>query len=189
MTGKTHQILGLTTGIITYLSIASPVYNPATPFSVLFACHLSALLPDLDRPTAKIWQSFPMGHNLGHIIDPLFKHRNVSHSILGFVVFGFLLKIILNQFPSYWGTNIDLIWLSAQVAYASHLIADMFTVDGIPLLFPLKKSFGIPPKPLEGIRIETGKWFENLIIFPLLNLILFGIIWLKWETIKSIILK
>lgn len=189
MTGKTHQILGLTTGVATYLAFAPESYGPATFFSVLVMCYFSALLPDLDRPTAKLWADIPMGHEMGHVVDPLFKHRNISHSILGVAIFGFLIQLFFHSFPAYWGVDTNLLSVVSIVSYSSHVISDMFTVDGVPLLFPLKRMFGLPPKPFDGIRIETGKWFENLVIFPLLNLILVVIIVSKWDLIKTIIFK
>jgi hypothetical protein len=65
----------------------------------------------------------------------------------------------------------------------------MLTVEGIPLFWPWRKKFGIPPKPFDGIRIETGKWFENIVIFPLVDIILIILIYSNWSTIKSLIYK
>jgi len=75
------------------------------------------------------------------------------------------------------------------ISYASHLLADSFTVEGIPILYPWHRNFGIPPKPLEGIRIQTGEWFENLIIFPIINIALIVLVFGNWDNIKTILLK
>ena len=43
-------------------------------------------------------------------------------------------------------------------------IADMLTREGVPLLYPWKKKFGIPPIKL--MRIKTNSWVERLFVFP-----------------------
>ena len=189
MTGKTHQTLGITIGVVSYLNYAPESYNPATFFAILIACYFASLLPDLDRPTAKIWSDLPLGHEVGHVVDPFFKHRNISHSILGVVIFACLAYFLFMKFPSYWGIDKYILLGVSVAAYFSHLLADMFTVEGVPLLFPVKKMFGIPPKPFEGVRIETGKWFENMVLFPIINLILVITLFMKWDLIKIILFK
>lgn len=189
MTGKTHQILGITSGLSCLLTISSPTYGPATLASVLVGSHLMALLPDLDQPAAQIWNSFPFGHTVGRLSDPFLKHRNISHSILGMIIVGLLLHFILQHFPQYWGINLNIVFTACLVAYGSHLLADMFTSEGIPLLYPIHNMIGIPPKPFDGIRILTGEWFENLVIFPLLNLILVLFVYINWQSIRSVLFK
>jgi membrane-bound metal-dependent hydrolase YbcI (DUF457 family) len=81
------------------------------------------------------------------------------------------------------------VFWSIMAAYASHLVADMFTVEGIPLLFPYQHSFGIPPNPLEGVRIVTGKWFENLVIFPIANIALIAVLWGYWPVFRTFLFR
>jgi membrane-bound metal-dependent hydrolase YbcI (DUF457 family) len=63
------------------------------------------------------------------------------------------------------------------LGYLSHLIADMFTESGVPLLFPLGYHFGIPPAPFEKARIKTGRWFENLVVYPIVNILLILVVY------------
>ena len=189
MTGKTHRILGLVAGGSYLIFSSEPSYQPATFGAVLVFSYFASLIPDLDQPTAEIWNNLPFGHLAGEAVDPFFKHRNLSHSLLGFGIFGFLFYLLINSFPSYWGINRDIVLFAFLISYLSHLLADIFTVEGIPLLYPWKKMLGIPPKPFDGIRIETGKWFENLVIFPLLNIFLLIIVIVNWEKIKNFLLK
>lgn len=189
MTGKTHQSIGLTTGLFVFLTIAPARYNPATLAAVLVLSHIAALLPDIDQPASTLWRKLPFGRVAGEITDPLLEHRNLTHSILGLALVTWGLKALYATFPVYWGIDAHLLLISTISAYASHLIADMFTVEGIPLLFPLKHSFGIPPKPFEGIRIQTGEWFENLIIFPIFNLLFWLVLYYKWPLVKLLIFK
>lgn len=189
MTGKTHQIIGIGCGLAYYLSIANPVYSPATLAAVVVGSHLGALLPDFDQAGSDIWDSIPFGTIAGKITDPFIKHRNISHSIMGTVIVYLLVGLLLSYFPNYWGIDGRITQAATMIAYISHLVADMVTVEGIPLIFPYKRMFGIPPKPLDGLRIVTGKWFENLVIFPLVNIALIAIIWSNWDIIKSVVFR
>jgi membrane-bound metal-dependent hydrolase YbcI (DUF457 family) len=190
MTGKTHQIIGITFGLGAYFIINEPHYGPATLASVVVFSSVGALLPDLDKASAEIWHSLPIvGHTAGKVVDPFISHRNITHSIIGTALAGFLFYYLLIHFPPYWAIEIQTVFISFIIAYISHLLADSFTVEGIPLLWPVKWMAGIPPKPFEGVRIMTGKWFENLIIFPIINIVLLFLIVSNWSTIKLILFK
>ncbi|TSC94239.1 MAG: Membrane protein containing DUF457, transmembrane [Candidatus Berkelbacteria bacterium Athens1014_28] len=182
-------MIGLISGSGYFLLTSSSNYQPATFFAVIVASYLGSLIPDADDAGADIWHTLPLGHTAGKITDPFLKHRNISHSLIGILIFCLILFWILKLMPSYWGISTFFVLISSTIAYASHLFADMFTIEGIPLLWPWKRKFGIPPKPFDGIRIETGKWFENLIIFPAVNIILIILLVSYWQKIKSLILK
>lgn len=189
MTGKTHRIVGIVCGTGYFLATTSSNYQPATFSAVIVASYLGSLIPDADDAGADIWHTLPLGHTAGKISDPILKHRNISHSIVGVFIYQVILFFLLELMPSYWGISTPIVLISSTVAYTSHLFADMFTIEGIPLFWPWKRKFGIPPKPFEGVRIMTGKWFENLIIFPVVNIILIILLVSYWQKIKSLILK
>lgn len=191
MTGKTHQIAGITAGFSYFLIQAPPTYQPATLAAVLVGSSFAALLPDIDQPAGKIWQKIPIfGHLAGHVAEEAtFGHRNLTHSLLGGIVFGALLYWFLSSFPDYWGIDTTVVYICMMMSYAVHLLADAFTVQGIPILWPWKRNFGIPPKPFDGIRIETDQWFENLVLFPVLNIVLLLIIIFNWSNIKMFLFK
>lgn len=178
MTGKTHQIAGLSAGVSYFLLLQPVAYSPATMAAVAVGSSLAALLPDIDQPTAELWDKIPLlGHTLGKITSKVtLGHRNLTHSILGATICAIIVHFIVFSFPDYWGIDKVMLFNSFMIAYGSHLLLDSVTVEGIPLLFPIQKNFGIPPKPLDGIRIMSGKWFENLIIFPALSITLAVII-------------
>jgi len=187
MTGKTHQIIGLTAGIYSYLAFAPPVYGPATFAAVAVAAHIAALLPDIDQPTSKIWVDLPFGHVAGELVNPFLQHRNLSHSLLGFGIFTGIAYEVLLHFPTYWGIHRPAVLMAAVVAYGSHLLADMVTVEGIPLFYPSQHMYGIPPHPFEGLRILTGHWFENLIVFPLSNLVFITMLYSYWPILRRVL--
>ncbi|MFA7243886.1 MAG: metal-dependent hydrolase [Patescibacteria group bacterium] len=191
MTGKTHKAIGITIGMGSFIAMQDASYMPATFAAVLLFSYFGALLPDIDQPASEIWDKLPFGsgHAVGHLVDPFIKHRNITHSILGYAIFNILIILLLNSLPLYWGVLPAPVIIAFGLAYLAHLLADMFTVEGIPLFYPWKRFFGIPPKPFDGIRIETGHWFENLIIFPVANIILISLIVSNWSNLHMILFK
>lgn len=189
MTGKTHQLIGLTSGTAFYLIKTAPLYNPATFGAVLVVSSLAALLPDIDTPTGRIWSFLPFGHTAGELVNPMFKHRNLSHSLLGWGLASYLAYKLFALAPLYWGLNTHILILCFIIAFGSHLLADAVTVEGIPILFPYQHMYGIPPRPFQSIRIETGGWFENYFIFPLMNLIFLALLYTQWPVIQRILFK
>lgn len=189
MTGKTHQVFGLTVGLGVVLLQGEPQYAPATFAAAAVTSSLAALLPDLDRSSASIWNALPLGNFFGRIVDPLLSHRNISHSLLGLGLFIWGFWSLVNLAPGYWGIDRQLVVQAFAAAYASHLLADAVTVAGIPIFFPYQKMFGFPPRPFEGLRIITGKWFENLVVFPLFNLLLIGLVVSQWRVIRTFLFR
>jgi membrane-bound metal-dependent hydrolase YbcI (DUF457 family) len=191
MTGKTHQTIGLVLGIGSYLYVAAPQYGPATLAAVTAVSSLSALLPDIDSPAGKIYTYVPLGsgHDVERLVNPFLKHRNLTHSLLGFIIVTLLFHRGLEHLPTYWGIDAHKVFIAGAVAYASHLLADSVTVEGIPVLFPYPKMYGFPPHPFQGLRIETGKWFENFIVYPAVNIALGAMILTRWGEIRAILFK
>lgn len=189
MTGKTHRIIGLVAGLGYFLVSTESIYQPATLGVVVVASYLGSLLPDADDAGADIWSTLPFGHTIGKIGDPVLKHRSISHSLIGLLAYTYLIYLLLLSFPSYWNVDVWSVVIASGVAFASHLLADTFTVQGIPLLWPWKYKLGIPPKPFQGLRIQTGKWFENLVLLPAVNIILIVIVVFYWSKIEKLIYR
>ena len=191
MTGKTHQAIGITTAITYFVVSSTPSYNPATFAAVIGGSSIAALLPDIDQPAGELWDKIPIvGHSAGKIASKIsFGHRNITHSLIGFALIIFGVYKLISTFPLYWGIDHHKLFVAVALSYAMHLLADSFTLEGIPILFPYQRMFGIPPKPFDGIRIQGGKWFENIVIFPLANIILFLAIIINWDKIKAVLFK
>jgi inner membrane protein len=187
MTGKTHQIIGLTCGLSYFLLRVPISYNPGTFAFVLVASSIASLLPDIDNPAAKIWNTLPFGHVAGELINPFLQHRNISHSFLGLGIVGIIAHELIHRMPLYWGINGHLVFFAFIIGYCSHIVADMVTVEGVPLLFPNHHMFGIPPRPFQHLRIKTGHWFENLLIFPAVNILLIYLLYTRYWEIKLIL--
>lgn len=168
MTGKTHQLLGLAAATTAY--VAWHGTEPLTwtiAGTVITGAFFGSLLPDIDQPSSNFWQSIPLG-GVGRFIIPktLGGHRNLSHSILGIGLAYLLAKMISSWLLSEHVPQ-NILLESFFAGFLAHLAADSVTVQGIPLLWPFGSSLGFPPRPFHDLRIVTGKWFENLVVFPL----------------------
>lgn len=178
MTDKTHQLIGLTSAAATFF-----IFHPTDQLSwamagtIAIGSFVGSVLPDIDQPTSDIWDVVPAGKWLGKLTSKsLGGHRNLSHSILGFLLFTFLFSWLVQTFLK-TGTFIDpsILLESFMAGFIAHLLADSVTVMGIPLFWPFGGNMGFPPRPFHGIRILTGKWFENLVVFPG-TFVVFGLI-------------
>jgi inner membrane protein len=180
MTGKTHFGIGVISTVILsqYLS-----YNLS--LGTLIICSLASLLPDIDHPKSIINQYvLPLKNKefkiaiyvvLGVFINALdyfyfnnaylkvagifliligiSAHRDgITHSLTGLLcflgVFGFFARTYKFQ---------ELI-IPFAIGYGTHLLGDMFTNRGVPLLFPFKKK-----KFKMLLTYSVGSWWGNLL--------------------------
>jgi membrane-bound metal-dependent hydrolase YbcI (DUF457 family) len=158
---------------ITALGAAVLVSTPAsvtfgTAVAVVLANQIGGIAPDIDQPTAPLWRNLPVGGMIGRVFDKLLGgHRFLSHSLLGFALFGvgahFLLLFLHPLMPH---LDSGYIWWAFMIGVASHLVMDTLTKEGVPWLLPIPAKFGLPP--LKKLRITTGKAAELLLIFPAL---------------------
>jgi len=148
MMGKTHLAIGAV------LALAMlPVLNPANKIVFVAIAVGCALLPDLDHPNSTI-------NNRLIITKPIswfFRHRGFLHSIWPLAI-GFLALSAYN--PVYATAFI--------VGYASHLIGDAITKEGINFLHPFS-TFRIQGPFL------TGTLAESIFFVGLLGLIIFQV--------------
>jgi membrane-bound metal-dependent hydrolase YbcI (DUF457 family) len=170
MTGRTHDLAAFTA--LNYIFVTSPLMNMSlgTALVAFTANMVGGLAPDIDQPTADLYHRLRGGTIIGKLISPLIGgHRLLSHSIVGIFVFGFLLKILLQLMHGVLLVDMDVVWWSFMIGFISHLIADTFTTEGVPWLFPIPIHFGIPP--LKFLRFKTGGLVEKSFVFPMLIII------------------
>ncbi len=165
MTGRTHDAMAFAS-LVTIAALFPPQSLKLTTLAVsIIGTDIGALLPDIDQAGNRLWDLLPSGHILGRIFRRVFyKHRTLTHSLIG--VFGIykLLEWILPKFLNSGFLDSRVVLAAIMIGYISHLVADSFTEEGLPLLFPINITFGIPP--IRRVRIKTGKWFENLVVYP-----------------------
>lgn len=111
---------------------------------------LTCLLPDIDHP-----KSF-LGQRLSWISKPIaraFGHRGFTHSLL--VVFG-AVAIFSLKVPESWIVPADAVQ-GLVLGYLSHILADMLTPAGVPLLWPCRWRFRLPLlAPRKGNQLERA---------------------------------
>lgn len=172
MTGRTHDLAAFTAASI--IIFFEPLHHISlgTLMVALGANLVGGLAPDIDQPTAKLWHDIPTGTIWGKIISPLFGgHRFISHSLIGMALFGYGFKYLLYLARNTIVVDQNIVWWSFMIGFFSHLVMDTITREGVPWLFPFPFKFGFPP--VKTLRIKTGGFFENLLIFP--GLILFNV--------------
>lgn len=165
MTGRTHDLAGFTA--LSYIVATQPLQpiSLATALVAVGANFIGALAPDIDQSTGELWQHVRGGSVLGRLLAPLLGgHRLVSHSIIGIFLFAFLTKQFLNLISSVLLVDMNIVWWAFMIGFLSHLVMDIFTKEGIPLLFPIPIRFGIPP--FKFLRVKTGGLLEKSFIFP-----------------------
>ena len=80
MIGRTHDLAAFTSLVIAAIYLPIETMSIGNALAVLLVAMVGGLLPDLDEPTADIWDTIPVGEVLGRVLSPLFgKHRNISH--------------------------------------------------------------------------------------------------------------
>lgn len=103
------------------------------------------------------------------------KNKNSSGK-LGMTIGAFAISVILViLLPS----NIDYTWVGGAVTFGwiAHLLGDMMTVSGVPILFPLK----IKGKRWWDIRlplgIKAGGFIETAVLIPMFSIIIIVSLW------------
>ena len=166
MTGRTHD-----TAALTGLIVATILYPPtsltlATALVALLANQIGGITPDIDQPTAPFWRNLPAEGVVGKVFDKLLGgHRFLTHSLLGVALFAWLARLLLVFLsPIMHHVDITIVWHAFLIGLLSHLVMDTFTKEGVPWLLPISIKFGLPP--VKALRVTTGHFVENLIIFP-----------------------
>jgi len=182
MTGRTHDLAAFTA--LNFILVTQPLTKMtlATALVAFSMNMVGGLAPDLDQPTSGLYNRVRAGSFIGKIISPLFGgHRFISHSILGVVLIAFALEFILGVVGRVLIVDMEIVWWAFMIGFVSHLIMDMFTRDGVPLLFPIPIKFGFPP--LRALRISTGGVIEKSFIFPALLIINGYLIYTNYQKI------
>ncbi len=165
MTGRTHDLAAFTA--LSYIIATQPMpkISLATALVALSANFIGGLAPDIDQPTADLWNRIPAGSIIGRILCPILGgHRFISHSLLGIAFFGVILHYALQLAHTVLLVDMNIVWWAFMIGFVSHLLMDTITREGVPWLFPIPIHIGIPP--FKFMRIKTGGMIEKSIIFP-----------------------
>ena len=167
MTGRTHDLAAFTT-LTLYIAIRPlPHLTLATAITAFAGNMIGGLLPDIDDATSDFWQKIPAGSLVGKILHPLIgHHRMISHSLVGLAIAGYLTHLLLDAMHHVLLVDMTIVWWATMFGYASHLVMDFITKEGVPWFFPIPIRLGFPP--FKFMRIRTGSWVETLLVFPAL---------------------
>jgi len=169
------------------LSLFPVTLGPVIGTLAVIATMIGAMTPDLDQPTANIWRRMIGGNTIGNVFRAFSGgHRHFTHSLVGIIAIGWaLLWAIYNLLhPDYSQTALA-IWAAFMVGYISHPIADTFTDQGVPWLWPFHYNFRLPPGP-EEVRVTTDSFVER--VFVRTGIIVIGVLLLqtKWPLLLDL---
>ena len=196
MLGKTHVSFGLglsACGIVGFNALTNTPLSGADLGIFYGAVALGSLLPDIDEPNSLLGKK-TLG--VSNLIQSIFGHRGFTHSLCFVLLLGILLlllgtldKNLWNEIPfvaefakAFGGIiqaqNVEIFGIGLLLGCIFHLIGDMMTLSGVPLLLPFaSRKFHITPN---FMRFKTGGIPDKLItalslgIFGYLNLELLG---------------
>ena len=137
MEWRTHLITGLTAG---YLITGADVNS-------LLVAGVAALLPDIDHPNSYIGSKIPI---IPSLIKITLGHRGPLHSISAAAFIALAVTV-------FGGPSLG---IAAGVGYLAHILGDMLTPSGVPILWPvLSKDIKLP-------LVKTGGLLERFVVFP-----------------------
>lgn len=166
MTGRTHDLAAFTALTAIAVTVPLPALTLGTAVVAVMANLIGGIAPDIDEPTAPFWRNLPVGGVFGKIFGAVVGgHRFILHSLVGMFLSGLVIDLLLTFLrPSWPSLQASVVWWAFMIGYASHLIMDSLTKEGVPWLLPIPYKFGFPP--FRSWRVTTGKVVEAAIIFP-----------------------
>jgi len=147
MLGRNHVIVGVGLYLTAEYALGASGGQPAL-VNCLAAAALGSLAPDIDSPNSflgrRLWP-------VSWTVSALVRHRGPTHSLLACLVVMIGMAAGSRMYPA-WSPY----FLAFGIGYASHLLADWFTTEGVPLFWPNRKRFRSP------LNFRTGGMVENL---------------------------
>lgn len=144
-----------------YLSNYESVYRFILLIIYMYFSYIGSLTPDIDMRSSCASKTFP---NIYKLFGCRFRHRSFTHSI----VFLYLLCYFSNIILKYTDNNIVFIssFSGLIIGCFSHIILDLFTKEGVELLYPIDINFSLMP-------IKTNSKTEKLICKVLYFIVIF----------------
>lgn len=161
MMAKTHVVVGVTFGVNLLSALQAGRYTPPEYGAVVAGLVIGSLLPDIDHPHSLISQFIPV---VGRFVAAWTSHRGFFHSALGVILLFFGLAFssgAMVSIASAYGFPTELprfISVGIIIGYCLHIIADMITINGVKMFYPLKWNVGLPLFSTGGIREMVLRW-------------------------------
>ena len=157
MTAEGHLLFSIACAVFTKNAELTPVLAQGDWWHIVPSAILTCLLPDIDHP-----KSF-LGQRLKWISKPVaraFGHRGFTHSLLAVFL---ALTLFALKVPYSWIMPTDALQ-GMVVGYLSHIVADMLTPAGVPLLWPCRWRFRLPI-----LASQKGNQMERVLCMALLT--------------------
>lgn len=153
MTFPNHIIGGV---VLTGIFAAMVDINVLSSVPLIGVCAVASVLPDIDHTKSPIGKAF---YPLAKWLNLKFGHRTITHSLIFF--FALLVLVMIVEGSVKEGKEFTTVF---GMAYFSHLLLDMMTVQGIPLFYPFKKNACVIPGR-KDMRFRTGNPKSEISIF------------------------
>jgi inner membrane protein len=157
MTGEGHIIFAIASAIFAKRAELTPVLAQADWWHLVPSALLTCLLPDIDHPKSLLGQRLRW---LSHPIARAFGHRGFTHSLLAIAAGLWLFQINLPQSSPIPPDVLQ----GLTLGYLSHIVADMLTPAGVPLLWPCRWRFRLPI-----LRSQKGNQLERALCLGLVG--------------------
>lgn len=151
MTAEGHLLFSIACAVFAKNAELTPVLAQGDWWHIVPAAVLTCLLPDIDHPKSFLGQRIPW---IARPVARMFGHRGFTHSLLA--VFAGLTLFYL-KIPDGWLLPADAIQ-GMVLGYLSHILADMLTPAGVPLLWPCRWRFRFPI-----VTTQKGNHLERIV--------------------------
>ncbi len=137
MTAEGHLLFAIASAVFAKNAELTPVLAQGDWWHIIPAAIITCLLPDIDHPKSLLGQRLTW---ISKPIARMFGHRGFTHSLLAVFASLALLYIHVPIDATIPGDVLQ----GMVVGYVSHIIADMLTPAGVPLLWPCRWRFRLP---------------------------------------------
>lgn len=137
MTAEGHLIFSVACAVLAKNTELTPVLAQGDWWHIIPAAVVTCLMPDIDHPMSFLGQRLPW---ISRPVARIFGHRGFTHSLLAIIG---ALALFYLQLPESKSMPADTIQ-GMVVGYLSHIIGDMLTPAGVPLLWPCRWRFRLP---------------------------------------------
>ena len=169
---ETHRVGGVCSGVIASTVLFSSNFGVTELLSssiIVASATIGSLTPDIDHPTSRVGKKFLL-KPFSIFLNKFFGHRTITHS----VIVAILMTIVLFSLSTMTTGVLNYIYTNAVIGYSvgyfSHLLLDMFTVEGIPVFYPLIK------RKYRLAKFKTGKSKKKEEIVSIIMILITGII-------------
>jgi membrane-bound metal-dependent hydrolase YbcI (DUF457 family) len=144
-------------------------------FAVLAGWIAWGLLRWAGRPAQLVLSLLCAGFALRavHLTEPLHERRLHWSAIA--LAAGAITYAEARFLPGLWH------WLPIAIAVGCllHVVGDVLTPEGVPLLWPWNERVAIP------VLDHTNDWTETFVVVPVLGVLIFGLAWVHFAAVRS----